>query len=156
MLETWNFHQTQTRPRQDQNQKKNLVRLELVQVLYGSTWNLTLTYTCARDLKFSPAPDQTTTRPKPEKNFLFDFNLKLRTYKLNPPRTWTCYWIESYFWTSNVIFGLEWDNLDFKKEKMEHVPSFGNPFPHPATHFWNFRFEIYFYRFLVFGIWSRF
>ena len=28
-----------------------------------------LTYTCATDLKFSPDPDQTKTRPKPEKSF---------------------------------------------------------------------------------------
>ena len=76
-LETWNFHQTQTRPRLDQNQKKNLVRLELVQELYGLTWNLTLTYTCARDLKFSPDPDQTKTWPKPEEKNWFNLNLFL-------------------------------------------------------------------------------
>ena len=33
--------QDQTRPGLDQNQKKVLVWLELVQVLYGLTWNLT-------------------------------------------------------------------------------------------------------------------
>ena len=74
VLETWNFHQSQTRPREDQNQKI-LVQLELVHVLYGSTWNLTLTYTFARNLKFSPDPDQTKTRPKPEKKFLVRLEL---------------------------------------------------------------------------------
>ena len=54
--------QTKTRPKLE----KKFVRVKLVQVLYGSTWNLTLTYTCARDLKFSPDPDQTKTRLKPE------------------------------------------------------------------------------------------
>ena len=29
-------------------------------------WNLTLTYTCARDLKFTSDPDQVKTRPKPK------------------------------------------------------------------------------------------
>ena len=63
-------NQIKTRPKPE----KNLVRLELVQVLYGLTLNLTLTYTCARNFKFSPDPDQTKTRPKPEKNW-FDLNL---------------------------------------------------------------------------------
>ena len=36
------------------------------------TCGIGLTYTCARYFKFSPDPDQTKTRPKPEKNW---FNL---------------------------------------------------------------------------------
>ena len=57
MLETWNFHQTQTRPRLDQSQNIFLVRLELVQVLYGSTWNLTSTYTCDWQIEPYPSSD---------------------------------------------------------------------------------------------------
>ena len=83
MLETWHFHQTQTRPRQDQNQEKNsgstwtcpgtlwfdlkpnlnlyLVRLELVQVLYGSTLNLTLTLTWSSDRTYKSNHTRTQT-----------------------------------------------------------------------------------------------
>ena len=32
-----------------------------------SSFESLLTYTCARDLKFSPDPDKTKNRPKPEK-----------------------------------------------------------------------------------------
>ena len=94
-----------------------MVLLELVQVLYGFTGNLTSTYTCARNFKFSPDQDESKTRSKPEK-ILFDsylyryFMVQLvtltwnsgRTYKSNRTRTQTCFNLQIWFWWISIIF----------------------------------------------------